>query len=177
MAWDHPILALDLAGRMGWACGRPSEDPRSGSVKLGTDTVNRRAFYRTFRTWVLDFIAVNGVKRVVYETPIPPSFLRGHTNMAAARKLIGLAEHTEEVIPDGVELREATVGDVRRYFIGTSTMKGADAKLAVQRQCTSLGWRYVDDNASDALALWDYQCSMFDPKRGIRLSPLFQEKR
>jgi len=71
------------------------------------------------------------------------------------------------------EIVTASVGDVRNHFIGTRSLKRAQAKAAVVAKCEVLGWRVADDNQGDAAATWSYACSLIDPKLALRGSPLF----
>jgi hypothetical protein len=170
------ILALDLATRTGWAVGRPSDKPKSGSVKFGNSDSSTGARCRAYHQWLGDMIAVHGIELVVMEKPQPPSFHVGATTLATMRYLIGMVEHTEEFCYDRVELREASVSDIRNHFIGGNP-RGKDGKAQVQSKCTQLGWQWDDDNAADALAAWQYMSSILVPKLAVRASPLFYGKR
>ena len=156
MAFEGQILALDLAGQMGWAFGAPGETPRSGSVSLGRDGASRARQYHAFREWLSSWRSVEPDTRlVIYESPLTPDMVHGHTNIDTLRFLIGLAEHAEEALyGTGVDLREAKVSQVRAYFIDTNRIKRAAAKVATKMRCKQLGWTYSDDNAADALALF-----------------------
>jgi Holliday junction resolvasome RuvABC endonuclease subunit len=83
------------------------------------------------------------------EAPLIPM----HGNVAAARKLMCLAGHTEFVaLRRDVRCEEVSVQTVRKHFCGYGRAKKPD----VQEQCRRLGWAYADDNAADALAVWAY---------------------
>ncbi|MDC7784806.1 hypothetical protein PQJ75_00875 [Rhodoplanes sp. TEM] len=172
---DYPILALDVAKRLGWAYGAPGQKPTSGSVRLITPKQEegipegelRRAVYRSLRRWLSDFLIVNRTRMVTYESPVA-SMIHGNTNVQTVRLLIGMAEHVEEVVPDGVELREGGISEIRKYFIGTGRPPKNQGKKMVMARCAALGWQYADDNAADALALWAYQCFCVDRSADVR---------
>ena len=74
---------------------------------------------------------------------------------------IGLSSITDAVGRlKGAVVRQQTVGKVRKHFIGRGDLARAPAKAAVIRACRQRGWRPVDDNEADALALLDYAISV-----------------
>jgi hypothetical protein len=46
-------------------------------------------------------------------------------------------------------------------------------KQQVIQQCRFLGWHPKDDNAADALALWDYACSRTSGEHAIGTAGMF----
>lgn len=170
---DPNILALDLAARSGWAMGCVRDAaPRFGSVRLANPGASMGAIFSNCHKWLGGF---DGVDVVVFEAPMQPSFMAGRTNAHTIRILIGIAAITEEFFfSRGVDVREAQVGDVRRHFIGSNKHKRVAAKALTISGCRRLGWNPPDDNAADALALWHYQASIFEPRLALQTSPLFR---
>lgn len=168
------ILSLDIATRAGWAFGRPGEYPRSGSVRLAPPGSSNGTIGRGMLRWLTDFITVNQPSMIYYEVPLDPRHMGKKTTFATARILLGLPFLVETVAEArGIfKLREAGVQDVRKHFCGTP--RPADKKAAVLARCRQLGWRPEDDNAADALALWDFACAIEAPGAAIATAPLFQ---
>jgi hypothetical protein len=134
------ILALDLASTTGWAHGAAGEQPSYGSLRFAPAGAERAAYFRGLREWLGNFICEHPVKIVVFETPIPASFLKGHTNMNTLMLLYGLANHVEEFFYQwsGMSVFEADLADIRRHFLGGGRpYKRADAKAVIQK-CRTL---------------------------------------
>lgn len=167
------ILALDIATTTGWAFGRPGDIPRSGSVRLAPPGSSNGAIGRGMLRFLTDFISVEKPDQIYYEVPLDPRHMGAKTTFKTARILLGLPFLVETIAEArGIfRLREAGVQDVRKYFVGTPRPK--DKKAAVQTQCRVLGWKPVDDNAADALALWAFACAIEAPRAAIATAPLF----
>lgn len=172
------ILSLDLASTSGWAYGPVGERPIYGSLRFAPVGAERAAYFRCLREWLHLFGQTNKIEIVVFEAPIPASFLKGHTNMNTMMLLYGLANHVEEYFyKSGITVFEADVADIRRHFLGSGRpYKRAEAKRAVIRKCQALDWWPQDENAADALACWHYQCSLLKPELAIETSPLFRRR-
>lgn len=168
--FDGGVLALDIATVTGWAFGKPEAKPVFGNVRFIKPGGTRAAAYRAFRTW-LDAMPHNP-ELIVYESPAVPVVMSGKTNIDTIRFLVGLAEHLEEWAHGKVELREASVGQVRAHFIG-SNMKSAIAKPRTVETCIHRGWPVETSDEADACALWDYQISWLRPDIAVKNTPLF----
>jgi hypothetical protein len=166
MAYRGKILALDLAARTGWALGRPQETPVHGSVRFGKEGSSMAAVFSAARNWLDIFLRENPtIQLIVFEAPLLPMQMKwGKTNATAIRQLIGLAAVVEELLftLTGYDVREARVSDVRTHFLGNNRAKRDEAKRLTGIGCKLRGWNPIDDNAADALALWDYQASLLD---------------
>jgi hypothetical protein len=172
---NHPrqILALDLAARSGWAMGYAKDAvPTSGTIRFAREGASMAAVLSNCRLFLRDFLSANPeIGIVVFEAPLVPGFKTGKTTFAATRQLIGLCAVVEEMIYTYNDLdrrnapftpilcREARVSDVRNHFIGKNPKRDI-AKAMTIAQCQRLGWKPLDDNEADALALWDYQRSL-----------------
>ena len=168
------VLALDLATTTGWASGRPEGPPEFGSVKF---TGSRAQAYRQLRTWLDATWNVRDFQPdlIVYESPAVPSIMSGKTNIDTIKRLMGLAEHLEEWAEDKIELREASVSQVRAHFLGRN-MKSKEAKPLTIQRCHERGWRVSGEDEADACALWDYQVSWLRPDIAVRNTPLFRRR-
>ena len=167
------ILALDIASRTGWAFGRPGELPKSGSVRLAPPGSSNGTVGRGMLRWLADFLSAESPNALYYEVPIDPRHMGSKTNFKTARLLIGLP-FLVEAIAEARGLfyqREAGVQNVRKHFVGTPRPK--DKKQSVLARCRLLGWKPEDDNAADALALWDFACAIEAPRAAIMTAPLF----
>ena len=171
-------LALDLSTVTGWAYAKPGSTPApfslqiaanhpiqqhiSGRIKLGDGSKDNGVRGLHFENFLTDLFKEYKPSRVVFESPI---LWKGKTSVDVARILMGLAVITEmECIKAGIgpdHCYESNLTDIRMYFIGCSP-KGKKAKPLVMRRCDELGWHYIDDNASDALALLDFQLYWMD---------------
>lgn len=170
-----PVLALDLAREFGFASGEVGAKVPS---KIGHGIFGGKRDAPTEKVFAdaADVIArlILGHNLVVYESPLPPIFKRGFTNMAAARLCFGLAAICEAACYQlGVEVREARVADVRDHFIQTHRLKGKDGKREVFERCKLLGFEVETFDESDAGALWHYMCALIDPRTAARSTPLF----
>lgn len=171
MSYQRQILSLDLARKTGWALGLANDaKPQSGSLQITNSDSSHAKLFSSWREYLRDFIALNPeIGLVIFESPLPPMLRTGNTNISAIRLLMGLAAVTEELLytlnqfpqrPHIIDVREARVADVRTHFIGSNRHKRDEAKMLTIKRCRQLGWEPKDDNAADALALWDYQCSI-----------------
>lgn len=168
------VLTLDLARRTGWALGDVgSKQPRSGSVSFGTDESSHEATFGNALTWANEKFPEFAPTLIVWESPLAPSFKRGETNIGTTAILFGLPAIIGAVAYLlKITARQASVQDVRKFFLGSNPKRGA-AKHLTMMQCRAHGWTVEDDNEADACALWSYTCSILDPKLAPRTSPLF----
>jgi crossover junction endodeoxyribonuclease RuvC len=172
---EKTILALDLAARTGWAFGAALDcSPLSGSVRFAKPGASLGMVFSTCRTWVRDVALLHQPDVIVFESPMTPEHMAGRTNAATIRLLVGLAAIVEEAC-FGRDVREAKVIDIRRHFIGSNPRR-AEAKTRTIAACRRLGFSPVDDNAADALALWHYQATVFEPLLSLQTHPLFRRQ-
>jgi hypothetical protein len=175
MTFTGTVLALDLASVTGWAHGKPGAVPTFGHTRFVSQGTSRAGLYRAFRSWLDQKWNVRDAQPdlIVYESPAVPSLMGGKTNIDTTKTLIGLAEHLEEWAYNNIELREASVSQVRAHFIGQN-MKAAVAKPLTVERCRDLGWQVETTDEADACALWDYQCCWLRPDLAARTTPLFR---
>lgn len=182
---EKTILALDLASRTGWALGKVYDRvPQSGSIRFAKPGAGMGPIFAHYRMWLNRMAEENKIDVVVFESPMTPAHMLGKTNITTIRTLMGLPAITEEAFfSRGLgearyyDVREAKVTDIRRHFLGGTRHKRATAKAMTIAACRRLGWSPQDDNAADALALWHYQASIFEPRFALQTSPLFRRER
>jgi hypothetical protein len=172
--WD--ILALDLAIRLGWARGAPGTQPRCGSVTLAGKGASHGAICKGLIVWLSDLLAqAPRPDIIVFEAPLPVFAKRGQRNANADRILSGLCFVAEGIAHcRGIyDVREASAAAVRHHFIGQNYKRDKAKRYTIER-CRELGWlEQADDDAADALALWDFQCCCIAPETGLRSTRLF----
>jgi hypothetical protein len=156
------ILALDLGATAGWALGAPGAAVRYGTVQLAKPGASNGAIGSAFGEWLGGFLAVSKPALLIFEAPLAPQAQR---SPATARLLLGLAWQVEALAFDHQIFRvyEATVQEVRKFFIGAGRLKAEDADFQIRRKCKAFGWQTADSHAADALALWSYQCAIVAP--------------
>ena len=178
---EGDILALDLATKMGWACG--PADPKDGkiiydTVRLAPVGAGADEIFAGMHKWIADRLTAFPPAVVVYEQPVAPSTVQGHTNVSTIEITFGLAAIVRAVatilcVPRGF----ATISEVRKYFIGRGNLKSAEAKKQVMQKCRSLGYEPPDDNAGDALALHRFIAGVCKPELQLEVAPLFKPVR
>jgi hypothetical protein len=170
--FEGRVLALDLATVTGFAYGFPGSIPQFGDIRFNKPGGSHAAAYRAFRYWLEQFVSAYPTDLIVFESAAVPSHMLGRTNVKTTKFLFGLSEHLEEWCYDRIELREATVSQVRCHFIG-SNMKSAEAEPETITKCKFLGWDVENHDQADACALWDYQCGWLRPDLAHRTTYLF----
>ncbi len=157
------VLALDIATNTGAALGDPADGlPLLTSIRFGEQGDSLEASFAAAMSWMAKTLKEHNPRRVVFESPMPPSFMRGHTTANTIRKLQGLA-----AIIGGtahklgfLDIAEAPVADIRLHFLGSRRIKSADAKKATVAKCRELGLVPRNDNEADAAALWFYAAGL-----------------
>jgi len=168
------ILALDLATVTGWAFGSPGEMPQSGIVRFGRPNPSHGEIAADAIAWIIEFLSEMKPVQIVFEQPLPPNFTGGHTTLKTGMVTMGLPFLLQGIAYKfGIfNVEGVRVSDVRSFFIGEN-MKSEEAKRLTFERCQKLGFAPKDDNQSDALALWCYQCAKIKPELAHRLTPLF----
>lgn len=165
------ILALDIARNTGFALGSSGGKPVSWSVDLGE--AHERRFSKALEVTAKliadhkpDLIAIeNMVGRA--KTP--------HVNVQIIGCVRGVAANR------GVPVVMCEVPTVRKHFLGHNPTKRdfpglgpSQARKAIKQlvmdRCRLLGWEAPDDDAADAVAIWDYACATH--ARGYQSKPV-----
>jgi Holliday junction resolvasome RuvABC endonuclease subunit len=144
------VLAFDTATKTGVAVGCAGEAPRAFSVALGTVD------------WPMRFCRLLRITRRLIEEHRPDlvaveAFVGGPK---ANSNLVGLVACVQgEATRRGVRVVSYYPATVRKHFLGGIRSR-APIKTQVMARCRLLGWPSADDDACDALALWDYACAV-----------------
>jgi hypothetical protein len=160
------VLALDLATVFGWSAGVPGEKPTYSHDRFAPEGAGSEYVLHGAMVWFrLNF---PGHARIVYEAPVPPFMMRGHTTRHVTAIAYGLAGVCEAVAVEcGVKVLQADVADVRQFLIGARNMPSAKAKAAVTFRLEAMGFAPKQHDEADALALWLYFCSLVDPSTAL----------
>lgn len=177
------VLALDLATNVGWAFGNTEQGPAPTDLELASGVTppefisnsHRIAkpkcplgqFFDAFEVFLSDLITVNNPEFLIFEAP----WVGPKTHQDTARKLMGLACFTEYVaLKKGIhehKVFETNNRLVRTHFIGGNSGGRDVIKQKTIAACKARGWRPVDDDAADALALLDYAIHCLAMKKGV----------
>ena len=170
------ILFLDLATQMGWAEGVPGEKPTFGTVRLAPVGSSPAAIFGGMIDWLGTRLQALRYRRIVYEAPLDPRWMKQPRSAETARVLLGLPAVVEGVAYQmgyyGPSLAEANVQDVRKHLLGIKPQKG-DGKRLVMQRLRALGYEPQDDNAGGALAGWLYASALADSRIAQMTSELF----
>lgn len=163
------LLVLDLATHLGFAFGTEAGVIEHGAYKLPSTGADIGAFLFAYRAWLMAALSrFAPLDEVVFEMPILPDT----TNIATLRKLYSLAGITELVVQDQrIGCSEANLMDIRRHFIGSPRAprdvpvkeRRAWIKDATMTMCRRRGFKPVDDNDADALAMFSLVMGLRHP--------------
>ncbi|PZQ99187.1 MAG: hypothetical protein DI533_00320 [Cereibacter sphaeroides] len=145
------VLSFDTATVTGCAFGVAGDKPRSWSVDLGKADWSIR-FSQTLRmtaTYIKDY----GPDLIAVEEFVGGP--KANTNLAG---LVACVKG--EANRRGVRVVSYWPATIRAHFLGRGSKSKIPIKAQVFARCKMLGWEPGDTDASDALALWDYACSM-----------------
>jgi hypothetical protein len=173
------VLALDIATRTGFACGRVGELPTFGSIRFGNASSNDNVIFAGALNWCARFLDPQPRPELLaIESLLPPDAMGGRTTRNVRDRLAGLHGIVRAVacLRDIPRIEAYAVGDVRQHFIGDRKAKREVAKRETMRRCVQLDWHVQDDNAADALATWSFACSLIDPRLAPRTVPLFNRR-
>lgn len=141
------ILALDLGTKTGFALRR-----RDGCIAHGTEEFTPRASWapgqkwQRFRSWLSTTITENNVTQIAFEDVKrhgPGQVLAAHAYGGFRAMLEMVADqHRVTLIPFGV-------GQIKKHWTGSGVAK----KDAMIQQAKARGFRVLDDNNADALAI------------------------
>lgn len=171
------ILAVDLATMTGWARGCVGDEaPTFGTARFYSPDQNET--FALGLQWITDMVRENPPQMLMLEAMLPPGAMTNKTSRQVRDRLAGLHGVIRASAKRwGVaEISTASVGNVRRHFIGRGDLKRVPAKQEVVTRCRMLGWDVANDNEGDACAIWSFAVSLIDPKQGLRVSPLFNKK-
>lgn len=157
MASPGGILALDLSSITGWAVGprrlQIGDKPIAGTWHLATSDAG--ALFASFENELEDALILHAPSILVVEAPLP---LTAISNTTVWRQQLGLACLAEtSAWRHSVLFREQSAGDMRRAIVGTAQRKkGMTIKDIVGTWVRAQGWHAVDNNAADALLVYEF---------------------
>lgn len=150
------VLALDIAVRVGWACGSADALTRSDAKVLpdvheGEDETRRLV---AMGGWLEDTIDVFGVRHVVCEAPVPPGRVLDRTTFATALLLIGLvAVAKSTAMRMGCSINTVPASTWRKHFTGF----GNSDKIDALKRNHALGFMPANNDESDAIGILSYE--------------------
>lgn len=143
------ILAIDLGTTTGWALGT-----RDGSVTGGSESFSPKRCggygqrWLAFRQWLGDTGRTAGEVHAVYYEDV-----KRHEGILAAHAYGGFLAMLEAwCATNRIPLHPVGVGEVKKHWTG----KGNANKEAMIAAAHEKGFRPVDDNHADALAILSY---------------------
>ena len=158
------LAFLDLATQTGWASGPPGGNPRFGTKVLPSTGDDIGRFARAFDEWLNDFITVEQPIALAFEAPIIRS---GFTSIATARKLTGLAWHTEFVCGRRqVAYFEANIMTIKKQFAGSGKAQKDDMIAVAHRY----GWPVKTEHEADACGGWVFAVKCKAPQFAARFA-------
>jgi Holliday junction resolvasome RuvABC endonuclease subunit len=138
------ILALDLGTKTGWAliCNGLV---MSGMLSFATNrTAGYGVRFLNFRNWLLEMLRKHGVDQVVFED------VRAHAGVFAAHVYGGFMAELASVCEELHVLYQGFgVKTIKKFITGSGNAGKQDIINALQNK----GYRPIDDNEADALAL------------------------
>lgn len=170
------LIGIDGSTRAtGFAFGGPEDgSPRGGCWTLpGSDEGVFDLTLARVTESLGDLCRMVRAQHVMIEAPL---LLVDETHSAhTAMALIQLTGAIRAVAKRcGAKVSLVAVSTVRKHFIGTGSLKRAEAKRAVMDRCRLLGWEHGgDDNRADAMAVWAYGMALKYPSWAPKATPLF----
>ena len=159
------VLALDLATTTGAAVGIPGAAPKLFTERFGDPDENHLVRFSRCLNWINLMIKEHQPTVIAIEEPIASGVVgkKDRIFLAAGYRgcVLGVAGMRK------LRLEEYSVSQIRKHFIGTSTLKRKQAKETVLRECLSRGWKASNDNEGDAAALFDFVLA----KNGFQVEP------
>lgn len=141
------LLALDLATRIGWCCGRGERLPVVGSYQLDAQPNEIGAFLSEFELWLAGVLTEVEPEMVIFESPAPAGF----NSLSSIRKTLGLAGVTEMVCyRRNIEAREIAPASVKKGLSGNGRAKKPEMMAAARAY--GIDPKFHDE--ADAFGIW-----------------------
>jgi hypothetical protein len=164
------LLALDLAGKTGWARWREGmEAPRSGMVGLARATPGQT--FASFRDWLLAELIGHEVTHLAIEA----AFI-SEANPTAAARLYGLAAICDEIsYRRRIHISRVTTFAWRKFFIGvpkapatvSAKHRRAWLKEHTVAECVKRGMAVASDDEADAIGVLFFERARLFPRYGV----------
>lgn len=170
------VLALDVATHTGVCQGRAGDDPQFFTIDFSGGSGHPHVFAKALR-WIADRLAVSKPDVIYIEAPLRMGASGGQTNADTVLRLFGLyAVFSSAAIVKGIRVVDASVGEIRRPFLGNGTLRGEIAKLRALEMCRAIGWPANTPDEADAGALYWYALSKEAPNLAPLISPMLQHQ-
>jgi Holliday junction resolvasome RuvABC endonuclease subunit len=161
--------ALDLARVTGACAGLPFERPEVETFTIPKGPIGERMtrMRRMVRRWA----ETHGPDLVFIEQPMDPAALVKVG--ATAETILSLNGYVAVVLGElhdlGIETMMLPRQSVLKHFVGRARFaKKDDGKRACAARCQQLGWPVANHDEADAVALWDYGCSLKAQREYLR---------
>lgn len=158
-------VALDLSlSSTGWASWSSDDAALTfGKWPLADSMKWRGRGYVRLHRELMAIHAETPIDHLIFEEPLTPASVSGHTNIDTLQTLAGLAAHAEsfaaacKAVP-----RPVNVATWRRHFIGPMPRgtKSPDLKAMTMKRCRELGFDPVSYDEADAIGLLDHALSV-----------------
>lgn len=152
------VLFLDIATHTGWCEGEPGGKPIFGSFRCSKEGDNADKFAGMFK-WVAERCQAFKPRHLFFEAPLA-------RNATTAEALMGMAANAQSAarLCGVYSIKRAHVGSVRKFFLPPGSPRSGDAvKQATIQRCRELGYEPKNDDEADAIAGWEYACSIVAP--------------
>lgn len=168
------ILTFDIAIKTGWCFGEIGGKLVGGTQRHAPSGADHGYLFGKSMNWFADQINLYRPSRVAVEfnqntmvgkqqkRQINIDTIMVHCGFRAL--ILGLCNAMS------VQCRIVPYTDASAAFLGPNKKKlaGDDSKEPVKRECRIRGLEFVDDNHSDAIALWHQQAFLLDPDFAAR---------
>lgn len=143
------VLALDLATRCGWAYAMRDGKQRSGTELFKPGRLDHNGQrWAQMRAWLSEVAREMGEIHVVYYEDV-----KRHVSNLSARVYFGYLAILEAwCAANNVRLVGVGVGTIKKHFTGFGNATKEDMIAEAKRR----GFKVIDDNHADALAILSY---------------------
>lgn len=170
------VAGFDIATTVGCADGVAGSRPRCWTWDLREAGKGRPARLSRLMAYCDRYFAESSLDALFYE--------RGLGLTAAAQ--IGTNEDTFNMLRGAIAIVEVCahragikrieavgVQQARHHLLGSGKIPKGQGKELVRRRCTMLGWRTMNEDESDACAIWSLGCGLTSPASAHMTTPLF----
>lgn len=173
----HPapggVLALDLGSTVGWAYGHIEQQrAASGRWRLRFEGEGEGDRYRRLSNETYETLERLQPSRLIVEAPLvlAASASAGHQSDRSVNQQRGLRAIVWcEASRMGMRPQEFSADLVRYELLGRSRFKKGTIKQIIVAWAKDQGYRPVDHNEADAIALWTYWADA--QRRGLGINP------
>lgn len=161
------ILAFDLATNTGVAVGRAGDKPALSTEVMGLSGEPHGTRFAQCMRMTKRLILQHSPDLIAVEEAIVSGAVGDANRAKMALGLRGAVFAIAHI--HHIRCVEYPVQTIRKHFIGRGNLASEPAKVAVMSRCRLLGWRFSNDNESDAAAVWDLASAR--SRRSASLTP------